>query len=198
MKMKEVLYFAYGSNLSVVQIDERLGYIDEVKPVKSFKLKGYKLVFNAGHYWGNATYANIVEGRKTDYVEGMLYKITPAQFSRLDHHEGLYERYFFDVDANTLGCTYMATHEDNVVDLSRYRNSNPGYPSANYLNICMRGCRNHGLLELEQKFKDTLLNLPVDGKADRREILHNVDTAEEYVEKMRQHYDKMGFNDANF
>lgn len=199
MKLKEVLYFAYGSNLSIAQITERLGYLGDIIPVKSFKLRGFKLVFNAGRYWGNNTYANIVEGIKTDYVEGMLYKITPTQFNRLDHYEGLYERYFFDVDADTIGCAYIATQDDNLVDVTRYRNTNPGYPTANYLQICMRGCRNHNLYELEQQFRNVLLDLPVTGNISKKEERKlNSDTSEEYVNKMRDYYEKMGFNDANF
>jgi hypothetical protein len=86
-----------------------------------------------------------------------------------------------------------------LVDVTRYRNTNPGYPTANYLQICMRGCRNHGLFELEQKFRDVLLDLPVKGNIPKKEERKlNIDNPEEYVTTMREYYNKMGFNEADF
>lgn len=102
--MKKVLYFAYGSNMFSGRIEFRI-----TNPIKAgtHKLYGWKLKFNAESDYGCQSYANIVKGTKTDFVEGVLYDLTHAQYRILDQFEGLYERMYFDIDSKTLGCAYV-------------------------------------------------------------------------------------------
>lgn len=178
MNMKNVLYFAYGSNLSFNQIQARIGYLGDVTPVKSFKLMGWKLVFNAGHWYAEHTYANIVKGNKNDYVEGMLYQINASQHHRMGNYEILYHQYFFDVDADNIASVYIASGDDCVIDKKRkrYRFDNPGLPTLSYLNTCITGCQDHDLFELEEKFQQIYNEVEI----ERRNLGIDVVTKEYY------------------
>lgn len=131
--MNKVLYFAYGSNLLQERLINRVG---DVKIHSTYKLPGYRLVFNAvGH--GGISFANIVKGDANDYVEGVLYDISPRQFEMLDKYEALYTRNFFLIPgSNCIGCTYIA--EPYWIEYGR--------PSSlDYVNTIMEGAKQFGL-----------------------------------------------------
>lgn len=132
--MKKVLYFAYGSNMSTAQINWRL---NNPKNVGTHVLKGWKLAFNAESPFGCHNFANIVKGSPDDFVEGVLYDITHAEFKTLDCYEGLYERYYFDIDADTLGCVYICTDKKNI---DTYYN-----PEEYYIDKCITGAKENNL-----------------------------------------------------
>ena len=123
--MKKVLYFAYGSNLSESRLVNRVG---NVKVVGNFALHGYDLTFNASN--GYSSYANITKVKYSSYVEGVLYDLTNRQFELLDRYEGLYSRYYFDVNVNTLGCVYIANEQVEGAPTDRF-----------YLDIIRDECR---------------------------------------------------------
>ncbi|KAL6359445.1 hypothetical protein LRP88_06866 [Fusarium phalaenopsidis] len=96
--LHEVLYFAYGSNLSTEQMRQRCPYST---PVGLAYLEGWKWIINARGY------ANIVQlplddnedetdkgkGKAVDDEEhgvyGLLYLLPPQDEERLDQHEGV-------------------------------------------------------------------------------------------------------------
>ncbi|MCX8020937.1 MAG: gamma-glutamylcyclotransferase [Chitinophagaceae bacterium] len=93
-----VIYFAYGSNMNVDQIEERVSnFVVLGKAI----LHDYTLCFNKEAQAGNGTgYANIVY-QKGEYVEGLLYEIDSLE--SLDDWEGFpehYERVEMDVMFN--------------------------------------------------------------------------------------------------
>jgi gamma-glutamylcyclotransferase len=132
--MKKILYFAYGSNMFYDRIFLRLG---KVENCGVHKLRGYKLIFNAEASWGQISYANIIQtNNQKDYVEGVLYGLTPKQYNTLDLYEGLYNRFYFDINRDTLGCVYIYTK--NVVE--------PYYPPEDhYIKICLKGAIENNL-----------------------------------------------------
>lgn len=132
--MKRVLYFAYGSNMNRYRIEARLR---NAINVGVYKLYGYKLLFNAQSFVAPQNYANIVKARPEDFVEGVLYDITERQFKVLDGYEQLYDRHFFDIDANTLGCVYICTNEINIKQIYT--------PDEWYMDICIDGARQNEL-----------------------------------------------------
>lgn len=135
--MKKVLYFAYGSNMMFERLERRLSWMDPVIKTGTHKLYGWKLCFNAESNIGINNFANIIKGEATDFVEGVLYQITHRQFKHLDHIEGLYEREFFDIDANTLGCAYVCV--DTELIGQKYT------PEEEYINICLLGAVENNL-----------------------------------------------------
>lgn len=132
--MKKVYYFAYGSNLLIDKLKFRVDHLGEVTVYKQYNLMGWKLVFNCGWFH---TFANIVKGDETDFVEGILYDLNAYQLKLLNEYEGLYETYYFDIDANSIACVYISTKKCHKVD--------NGKPELAYLNSILQGCADHGL-----------------------------------------------------
>jgi hypothetical protein len=84
-----MLYFAYGSNLSHRQMDERCpGH----RPVRGHRLAGFRLVLR-----GVAD----IERDEAAYIEGALYEITDEHEATLSGHEGVphvYDRRWFEAE----------------------------------------------------------------------------------------------------
>lgn len=93
----EVLYFAYGSNLSTAQMLQRCPYST---PIGLGHLKGWRWIIN------ERGFANIVqlpiaesaapEDQEEEGVYGLVYLLPPEDEARLDVHEGVpwaYEKF---------------------------------------------------------------------------------------------------------
>lgn len=149
--MLKVKYFAYGSNLQIERLKRRVEYFDdEIKPGTIYTLQNYKLSFNAGLEFAGYCFANIIPciGEK---VEGVLYDLSPEQFSRLDKYEALYEKQYFQINGKTIACTYVAT-KDNTLKKDKK-------PDLDYLNVIIDGAQNSNLIYtynklLEYKLKN--------------------------------------------
>ena len=74
-----ILYFAYGSNLSLEQMNKRCP--ESVKIEKGI-LKNYKWIINSRGY------ANVIKS-SSDYVEGVVFRITKHDECTLDKKEGV-------------------------------------------------------------------------------------------------------------
>lgn len=89
--MGQVIYFAYGSNLSTRQMRARCATARvEARAV----LRHHALAFDGfSARWGGPV-ATLVPARGAE-VEGLLYRLQPADLRALDRHEGhpfVYER----------------------------------------------------------------------------------------------------------
>jgi len=78
-KISEILYFAYGSNLSFSQMDKRCSHNIRLNVGR---LNGYRWIIS------NRGYANVIES-ENDYVLGRIYKINNADEASLDKDEGV-------------------------------------------------------------------------------------------------------------
>lgn len=92
-------YFAYGSNLSKKQMQERC---PGSKPVTVATLPNYKLVFTG---WSRKWMGGVATVRHSrgDKVRGGLYEVTEACLRQLDKHEAGYSRMsitVFDEDSD--------------------------------------------------------------------------------------------------
>ena len=76
--MEETLYFAYGSNINLEQMEHRCPDAQLVGPVT---LQNYELQFRGS---GFAT----VAPKKDSVVHGLLWKLTPSCEQSLDRYEG--------------------------------------------------------------------------------------------------------------
>jgi len=81
--MEEKLYFAYGSNINLEQMEQRCPDAQVVGPVT---LKDYELQFRG---YGFATIAP----KKGSVVHGLLWKLTPVCERALNRYEG-YPRHY--------------------------------------------------------------------------------------------------------
>lgn len=159
--MNKVYYFAYGSNLLMKRLVYRVG---EVKIRGSYKLYGYKLAFNAVGY-NYISFANIVPATKNDYVEGVLYELTPDQFDMLDRYEALYERNYFIINGiNGIGCTYIA----------KPNNTKDFVPSdKDYVETIMEGAKDFGLHKAYADAAAQLSNTTTKVKAKIKSVKKN-------------------------
>ncbi len=124
---KERLYFAYGSNINLVQMANRCPDATALMPVV---LPGYELVYRAG---GVAT----VIPREGSEVHGLLWSITPECEKSLDRYEG-YPSFYHKTDVTV---TDPKTGKNYVVMMyemdQRYKG--PSMPSAPYFECIMQG-----------------------------------------------------------
>ena len=128
-----VLYFAYGSNLCVARLRERIATSE---PKGAARLPGHRLVCNKPGHDGSGK-ANLVVD-PDHHVWGALYLMEPGQLDLLDRFEGGYERTPVRVE----GCK-GAFH-----DALTYR-SDPGMeemiPFDWYRGLILDGARQHDL-----------------------------------------------------
>jgi gamma-glutamylcyclotransferase (GGCT)/AIG2-like uncharacterized protein YtfP len=128
------LYFAYGSNMSQKRIEERVG---QVTKFATHKLKGFKLNFNTGF---QSAFANLeMTGIATDFVEGVVYVLSPGQLKVLDHYEGYPE------------CYQKVIHSFYGYDLYIYISINKRYDSNNkihplYMQHLITGCEENNFV----------------------------------------------------
>ena len=136
--MEQTLYFAYGSNINLGQMEYRCPDACVVGPVV---LENYELLFRRG---GFATIAP-KEGGK---VHGLLWSLTPECERSLDRYEG-YPR-FYDKQ--------MVTVRDSegrslsvMVYIMDERFREPMLPTDSYYNGILEGYRQNGLPTAELK-----------------------------------------------
>lgn len=130
--MADTMYFAYGSNINLDQMDYRCPDATVIGPVA---LENYELLFRRG---GFATIAPCEGGK----VHGLLWSITPECERSLDRYEG-YPR-FYD--------KRMVTVRDGegrslsvMVYIMDERFREPMLPSTSYYNGILEGYRQNSL-----------------------------------------------------
>ena len=136
--MENTLYFAYGSNINLGQMEYRCPDASVVGPVV---LDGYELLFRRG---GFATIAP----KEGEQVQGLLWSITPMCERSLDRYEGyprFYDKRMVTVrDAEGRSLSVMAYIMDE-----RFRE--PMLPTDTYYNGILEGYRQNGLPTAELK-----------------------------------------------
>ena len=131
--MHNELYFAYGSNMDLDQMDYRCPESEVIGPVR---LDGYKLAFRG------AGFATILpcEGGS---VEGVLWRISEMDERRLDRYEG-YPRHYDKRTVQVLGKD-GAHYKAMVYEMCPPLRDQPALPRESYLNGILLGCRQNGL-----------------------------------------------------
>lgn len=153
MEIEKLYYFAYGSNLSLSRLIERVGGLGKVKRVGSVVLPGYSLTFDCG--WRTHSYANVKKADSDEYiVEGVGYELSDAQISRLDFYEGWpyhYTKFYFRDHKGRMMFGYWS--------MDKYYSSN-ALPDIKYLNYLITGARENNLtatLAFLEKYKESIL-----------------------------------------
>lgn len=130
--MADTLYFAYGSNINLSQMDLRCPDASVMGPVI---LEGYELLFRRG---GFATIAP----KEGEQVHGLLWSLTPECERSLDRYEGyprFYDKRMVTVrDGEGRSLSVMAYIMDE-----RFRE--PMLPSPTYYDGILEGYRQNGL-----------------------------------------------------
>lgn len=134
-KLKRTLYFAYGSNMNLPQMDVRCPDAVRIGPAV---LDGYRIEFCGNGHTGVATLLPQADCQ----VNGVLWEISEADESRLDHYEGypwLYGKDIIEVSSRGESIRTMV-----------YRMNSPycdhlAPPSKGYLQCLLAGCAQNSL-----------------------------------------------------
>lgn len=134
-------YFAYGSNMSVVQKQQRTG---SIRQALQARLMHYRLAFNKQ---GNDGFvrANIVNSPGSE-VCGVAYLCNPEAMNSLDRCEGLIGGHYFrsrvtlETASGALQAEVYIAGNAFVVE--------EGRPTDEYLDAILSGAREHGLSEI--------------------------------------------------
>jgi len=126
-----VWYFAYGSNLDMDRLRERIG---EWQDDKRATLKDYRRTFDSRGK------ADILE-QKGERVWGAVYKVTEAQLKILDDRfEGvrrnIYKRVWVNVECNE--------KTEPAIAYVKVEKTSFHPPSDEYLSYILRGLKQHG------------------------------------------------------
>jgi len=126
-----MLYFAYGSNLHLLQMKRRCK--DSVF-LKRIILKNFKLTFRSKYKVAD------IEPKKDSIVPGALFEISKTDEKKLDVYEDypiLYKKFYF----------YY--HGKKVMTYTMVKKTPFRYPTERYLNIVKKGYKD---CNLEKKF----------------------------------------------
>jgi hypothetical protein len=157
-------YFAFGSNM----VESTLTALRQVYPLNATAaiLPDYKLRFNIGGGGLLEGAAASVESAPGQNVHGILYTLTPQDFSRVGITEGIplvyrWERcrvYAYVGDGISAGKEAVAANETGGVIAFTLVKSSPGNsddspPSRSYLNLLIQGAEEW---KLDRSFRDML------------------------------------------
>ncbi|MDW7772246.1 MAG: gamma-glutamylcyclotransferase family protein [Desulfobulbaceae bacterium] len=134
---KNMLYFAYGSNLSTVRLTQR---VPSSRLVASGRLGRHRLVFHKIGRDGSAKCDAWYTGRRQDYTLGAVYRIDPCHRHLLDAAEGLGNGY----EIRNIG---IVTDSGSLMDAFLYTATaidRKRKPCHWYKEHVLRGMREHG------------------------------------------------------
>ncbi len=133
-----MLYFAYGSNMSVARMRQR---IPSAQALACAVLRGHRLAFHKVGRDGSAKCDALPSARPGDLIHGVLYRLAAHDKPVLDAHEGLghgyAERRVMVLAADGMHSAaflYQATQVDHTLTPFRW-----------YREHVLRGAREHGL-----------------------------------------------------
>lgn len=141
--LMSILYFAYGSNMSINRISER---INMVETVSIGFLLDYKLLLNKKSVDGTGK-ANIVYSRN-NVVWGVVYKLYEYYMDKLDQIEEGYERKSFEVIT-----------EEGKIEANAYISYKltDAYPTKYYKEFVLEGAVEH---KLPDEYINYLTSIP--------------------------------------
>ena len=154
--MEEILYFAYGSNINLEQMEHRCPDAQIVGPVT---LENYELQFR-GH--GFAT----VAPKEGSVVHGLLWKLPPVSEQTLDRYEG-YPRHYTKEQVS------VRTADGAAVSVMVYVMAEPlcrqpALPSPGYYHAIQQGFESNGLpVEALEEAWNRTIDEVWSGKVDR-------------------------------
>ena len=154
--MEETLYFAYGSNINLEQMEHRCPDARLVGPVT---LENYELQFRGN---GFAT----VAPRESSVVHGLMWKLPPTSEQTLDRYEG-YPRHYTKEQVS------VRTPDGAVISVMAYIMAEPlcrqpALPSPYYYRVIREGFEANGLPmeSLEEAWNKTIDEV-FSGKIDK-------------------------------
>lgn len=135
--MAETLYFAYGSNMNLDQMEFRCPAAEVVGNVR---LEDYRLTFCSRN--PDSGVATILP-QKGSHVDGVLWRITQECERSLDHYEGY--PYLYGKEQIHVKAEDGKTYESMVYVMNAPYKDCPARPSRFYLAGILEGCEQNGI-----------------------------------------------------
>lgn len=135
--MGKRLYFAYGSNMNLDQMEFRC---PEARVTGTVRLEDFRLAF-----CGNASGCGVatILPEKGSHVDGVLWEITSECERNLDRYEGYPNLY--DKEMVCVKDKAGMEMEVMVYTINSPYKERPSSPSRLYLNGIVEGCRQNGI-----------------------------------------------------
>lgn len=121
-----MLYVAYGSNMNLEQMDYRC---PNSKVICNGKLMGWKLVFNV--------HADVIKGKKSDFVPVVVWDIDDKDWNRLDMYEG-FPSYYIKKEVDVI--LDNGKEEKAIVYVMADNRKGISPPMRSYFDCIVRGC----------------------------------------------------------
>ena len=135
--MGQTLYFAYGSNMNLDQMDYRC---PSAQVVGNVRLEDYRLTF-CSHNPDRGVATILPE--TGSHVDGVLWKITQDCEISLDHYEGY--PYLYGKEAILVKAGDGRTYESMAYVMNAPHKDCPARPSDFYLRGILEGCEQNGI-----------------------------------------------------
>lgn len=134
--MKEIEYFAYGSNMNLGQMAYRC---PDAEVIGTVRLEGYRLSFAGGGDRGVAT----ILPCPGSHVDGVLWEISKRDELQLDRYEGFPRLY--GKETVTVEDQEGRKHDVMAYTMNAPYRDEQALPSMSYLYGIMTGCEQNGL-----------------------------------------------------
>jgi gamma-glutamylcyclotransferase (GGCT)/AIG2-like uncharacterized protein YtfP len=137
-------YFAYGSNLDLLQMQLRC---PEAQFVSTAKLDGYRICFPRKSFVRDCAVIS-VEPAAGEQVWGVLYELDGTDIARLDEREGYDRRRDRQLNQRNRATVRVEGSDERVVAAEIYiavATSDPGLPSPQYVGYLVASAAECGL-----------------------------------------------------
>jgi gamma-glutamylcyclotransferase (GGCT)/AIG2-like uncharacterized protein YtfP len=138
-RLAEKLYFAYGSNMNLDQMDFRC---PDAEVVGNVRLDDYRLTFCSRN--PDSGVATILP-EQGSHVDGVLWRITDGCEKSLDHYEGY--PYLYGKETLQVKSGDGTVYESMAYTMNAPHKDCPAKPSGFYLRGILEGCRQNGIPE---------------------------------------------------
>lgn len=139
-----MFYFAYGSNLDLMQMQLKC---PDAQFVSTARLDGYKLCFPRRSFVRDSAVISI-EPDAADSVWGALYEIDDKDLKRLDEREGFRAKREREKNPRFRETVRVVTSDERTVSAEVYiatPTENPGLPSPHYIGYLVASAAECGL-----------------------------------------------------
>lgn len=139
VKMEQILYLAYGSNLNLSQMSLRC---PGAKPLGSGELPGWRLAFRGAE---RGYYLTLLPAPGQSVPVG-IWAVTPEDVEKLDEYEGYPEFYYkTELDVDYLDSASGERRSDQALVYIMRDGYGPGAPTGEYYKGCLEGFGSFGL-----------------------------------------------------
>lgn len=139
-----MFYFAYGSNLDLLQMQIRC---PDAQFVATARLDGYRVCFPRKSFVRDCAVISI-EPEAGESVWGALYELEPGDLARLDEREGYNPKRARPLNPNHRVTIRVETSDERTIVAETYMaepTENPGLPSPHYIGYLVASAAECGL-----------------------------------------------------